>query len=671
MGDFNLKNQAEPTTPSTDYTKFYVDSTTKLLTLKKDDGTTQAFDPDSAADFSTVTQTNKIGDPTHIDNLEEYINHMWSSGIVDQCEITDNGDGKINISAGSAVLRDSADAHGPIYSVEVAAQNNIEMTDDATNYVYLNYNGGSPVFAVTLSVTGFNCIDKCLAYVVHRTLNDLDIIDATEMTVDAGGKERRLFLEFTRFIHAEGGSVLSEVGIRNLSLTAGAFYFMVAKIPHGAFNTSTGSTFTYYHRDGASGWTLIPSSTQIDNTSYDDGSGTLATLGTNKYRVDEVRIVNNEPSRLMVVYGQAEYNSLAEAQAAGLLTSIPSVAVGMGALVGRVIVVKGGTNLADVESAFLTTFTSSAPTSHNELAGLDGGEAGFYGHLSISAQNISGHKTFTDDVTINGNFTVLGTTTSIQTTNTEVTDNQITINSGESGAGVTAGKAGLLVDRGTLTDYEMIFDEADDSFKLGEIGSLQKVATREDAPNDTAVAFWDNATSKLATDSVFTYDSVNKRIGLLNNTPAYDIDIGDATSTAARIINLNRSGGNYLRMNCASADHQIISTQMISLAANTYVRIRAGGVTGLYANNVGISLFNGATSPVNERFYIKGATADATANVLKCVDSASSQLFSVRNDGQINFANAATYADDSAAGTGGLVAGDVYKTATGELRIKL
>ena len=37
----------------------------------------------------------------------------------------------------------------------------------------------------------------------------------------------------------------------------------------------------------------------------------------------------------------------------------------------------------------------------------------------------------------------------------------------------------------------------------------------------------------------------------------------------------------------------------------------------------------------------------------------------------INFTGLATYADDTAAGTGGLVAGDVYKTSTGELRIKL
>ena len=40
-------------------------------------------------------------------------------------------------------------------------------------------------------------------------------------------------------------------------------------------------------------------------------------------------------------------------------------------------------------------------------------------------------------------------------------------------------------------------------------------------------------------------------------------------------------------------------------------------------------------------------------------------------NGSINIANCPTFADDSAAGTGGLVAGDVYKTSTGELRIKL
>jgi hypothetical protein len=43
----------------------------------------------------------------------------------------------------------------------------------------------------------------------------------------------------------------------------------------------------------------------------------------------------------------------------------------------------------------------------------------------------------------------------------------------------------------------------------------------------------------------------------------------------------------------------------------------------------------------------------------------------IKSTGVINFASCPTYADDAAAGTGGLVAGDIYKTSTGELRIKL
>lgn len=37
----------------------------------------------------------------------------------------------------------------------------------------------------------------------------------------------------------------------------------------------------------------------------------------------------------------------------------------------------------------------------------------------------------------------------------------------------------------------------------------------------------------------------------------------------------------------------------------------------------------------------------------------------------LNLSTLATYADDAAAGVGGLTVGQLYKTATGELRVKL
>lgn len=112
------------------------------------------------------------------------------------------------------------------------------------------------------------------------------------------------------------------------------------------------------------------------------------------------------------------------------------------------------------------------------------------------------------DLTVSGNFTVNGTTTQVNSTEVSTADNIIVLNDGEAGAGVTAGSSGLEVDRGTETNYEFKFDETDDSFKVGEIGSLQKVATREDTPTDTGVAVWDAATSKFLTTRAVNVDSI-------------------------------------------------------------------------------------------------------------------------------------------------------------------
>jgi hypothetical protein len=63
------------------------------------------------------------------------------------------------------------------------------------------------------------------------------------------------------------------------------------------------------------------------------------------------------------------------------------------------------------------------------------------------------------EVTIDGDLTVLGETTTITSEDLVVSDNTITLNSGETGNGVTKGSAGILIDRGNLTNVGMFFDE--------------------------------------------------------------------------------------------------------------------------------------------------------------------------------------------------------------------
>lgn len=64
-----------------------------------------------------------------------------------------------------------------------------------------------------------------------------------------------------------------------------------------------------------------------------------------------------------------------------------------------------------------------------------------------------------DAVIIPGNLTVLGATTAVETNNTVLKDNIIVLNDGETGAGVTAGSAGIAVNRGSLSNVQIRWTE--------------------------------------------------------------------------------------------------------------------------------------------------------------------------------------------------------------------
>lgn len=73
-------------------------------------------------------------------------------------------------------------------------------------------------------------------------------------------------------------------------------------------------------------------------------------------------------------------------------------------------------------------------------------------------------------ILIDGNLTVTGSTTSMETINSVITDNTITLNQGEVGAGITAGTAGIEVDRGSLDNATFLFNESIDAWEI-KIGS--------------------------------------------------------------------------------------------------------------------------------------------------------------------------------------------------------
>lgn len=343
----------------------------------------------STIDTANVLNTHVIG-TTSNEHLDNMLNISHSSGVTLGCDLTDNGDGTVNIAAGEALIRNGSNELATIFSVEVPAVTNLPITTGSTNYLYIDYNAGAPTWVATLNQTDINCTDKCLGYILFRTSSgQLDFIDDRGHSIDVSRKTRALFRSFGRFIHVEEGSSLYSPTGLTLGLTAGAFFYTVTRVDHPAYDTSIIGTanenvFEYFYRDGLGSWIGTYDQKTVDNTYYDDGTGTLALIGNAKFGVHWVYVINNDPSRLAVVYGQASYNTQAAAENATPPVGVPPIIDGLGVLVGFVVVQEGNTTIVNILSAFDRLFSSSQATSHNGLAGLQGGAINEYYHLTAA-----------------------------------------------------------------------------------------------------------------------------------------------------------------------------------------------------------------------------------------------------------------------------------------------
>ncbi len=153
----------------------------------------------------------------------------------------------------------------------------------------------------------------------------------------------------------------------------------------------------------------------------------------------------------------------------------------------------------------------------DELLNVDGGDdtrlARYDSDKSIQSSGVSlddsDNMAGINNLSIAGDLYIDGTTFIVHSGEVSTSDTIIYINYGEVGAGVTGGQAGIQVDRGSLTDYQFLFVESDDSFKVGEMGSLQAVATREDAPTNNYVPYWNDTLKRFDTAGSIPISSIS------------------------------------------------------------------------------------------------------------------------------------------------------------------
>ena len=324
----------------------------------------------------------------HKHTLHDYIRLIGSSVPIDGFDITDNENGTVNISDGTAILRSSTDLHASTYvEYDIPGQTDMVLTDNATNFIFAEYNAGSPQLTVLTDIPTNAGFTEVPLWFVTKVGNDLHLVEMRMFGLNYSVGNSRKDFYVNGFEHAFGSVVTEGSTPRSLDVTGGRFYLTSIPFEHGAFDTNTTDgpdTFTIVYQDGGGGWTRVTDQKTLSNTLYDDGDGTLDTASPINYIIFWVYVILNTPPELHLMYGRDSYANLASAQSASIPANLPpEFSPGSGGrLVAKIIINESDTNFYEIQDPFQVPLTSETPTIHNGLGGLNGGAPGEYYHFS-------------------------------------------------------------------------------------------------------------------------------------------------------------------------------------------------------------------------------------------------------------------------------------------------
>jgi len=192
-------------------------------------------------------------------------------------------------------------------------------------------------------------------------------------------------------------------------------------------------------------------------------------------------------------------------------------------------------------------------------------------------------------IIIDGNLTVSGSTTSVETTNSTITDNIIVLNEGEALAGIAggAGTSGIEIDRGSLTNVSFVYDDSVDAFRALEGTGLTNIRAKTPVPldDDNTVAtkiYVDNAAGGAVTSAEGVENSIQ-----FNTSGGFDGDsnlLYDGTSLT--VGNTNISTG-AITVDDTNGNLELSANGTGTLYARSVVRMEneASDPTGIAGSN--------------------------------------------------------------------------------------
>jgi hypothetical protein len=344
----------------------------------------------------------------------------YTAGIISGSEWSQSFNGTITLPTVEVALYDNADFSGSlqIYTVTGGTSGTggiPALVNNETNYIFIKYNGGTPVYDIALTPEQINNSDVVRKLTVYRLNNFVHVLDFGNEGAGMPEKLNYRLVTTDRFARESGLSLgLSGSGV--VTLTEGIAWNASYRQVLAAVNSQDDIYFINYH--SSSVWTASVSPGIVNNAYYDNGTD-LVNVGSGKYLTNWFYRGQEINDHLYEVISQAEYDNLAEAQLA-TEPSLPELITSHAVLVGRIIV-QSGSVTGSVESAFTTVFQPTNVLSHNDLTGIQGGSVNEYYHLNSNQYNnialINVDNNFTTGQTITGSVVAtLGFTGSLEGT---------------------------------------------------------------------------------------------------------------------------------------------------------------------------------------------------------------------------------------------------------------
>jgi hypothetical protein len=328
----------------------------------------------NAAQAETVYQLNLAGPPVvegqqligHTDGSFHFGTTLLYSGVTSQPTYLDNGDGTVTVGDGVYSLYDNPNGTGVITSYPIAG-NTFTLTDNSTNYIYADYNSGSPILKITTNrsdATSNNFTTVAPIFKVYRNGNNLDQLDLDE-TGNALSEKTLLRLLNTRQYERESGLAISDAGSQHFDVSAGVIWYAAQPISLEVFHSASNTAHQYAYNGSAWSYTSV---SVYNNSQFQDTTG-LSTLPAGKYAVNWIYRSISKTNKCFILLGTAAYN-LNDATAAQPPGNVPNVISTTAMLVGKIIVAYGATTPTAVYSAFDVAYTSAASNGTVTSVGL-------------------------------------------------------------------------------------------------------------------------------------------------------------------------------------------------------------------------------------------------------------------------------------------------------------